>query len=926
MTLTAEQNGNDGEKGNISFDDVVREELGVGHNRQPVGLAFSGGGIRSATFHLGLIQGLARSGVLDKFDYLSTVSGGGYIGAWLVSWAKRSGGIANVQHELKSHANPVTEPAPVAWLRRYSNYLTPRKGLLSLDTLTGVTYHVRNVFLSTLTIALFSFGLASLFSVVVNWFASSNVRACLSILGPLGGGFAAMLMWYCLPLVSGEQRTPMARVHNVVVRHWQVIAIAVLFVLSVFCWSLSGGYLPDTEVQPEFTFYRSEGRVFGFGYLLFSLAGMLLAKGRSLLEIRRSGGHSRFTGVKLRRLIIPLVLTSFVFGLYGGIFANLGIIEFANTSWYRIWLSAGIVAPISCFVVGLIISIHLGMAGRALASEAHFWISRASGVMVQLALGLCILPVAFLVVPPFFDWLQATAYVSGFGAIYLVVARWLASSTQTGKAGGEVKRWTARIPELVVQAAPYILTAVLVGLTATAVRNVYFPHDLALDNSSLFSDPRNHTCKEQAVLSAAHPVEADSDNTLRGAPEKIVRCIPTYGAEFVINLLGLEMLDRHKAFWGGMLALLVSLLLSVKIDANLFSLHTYYRNRLTNAYLAASTKRDRRNFDTGINPEDSLFLEELDQGKPYLLINTTLNLCGEKNDLSWQDRKAMSFVFSQKYCGFDLMAEDGSMHANYMPTKEFASDTGEAIKLNLPMTISGAAASPLAGYHTKPGISIMLALLGARLGWWFPNPAISKLWNRGMQKAPLLPTFFNEMFGQANIESKKVYLSDGGHFENLGIYELVKRRCALIVSGDSSADPEFRFDDLANAIHKIRVDFGIEIEINPADIRPAAKASGDDAAVRFSAKSFVVGKIRYCESRLERFRDLPDGVLIYVKSSLPQGIETDARDVWYYAASHSDFPHEPTSDQWFSEEQFEAYRKLGSVIGLQVAKETRFPA
>ncbi len=926
MTQTAEKNGNDGEEGNISFDDVVKEELGAGHDRQPVGLAFSGGGIRSATFHLGLIQGLAKSGVLSKFDYLSTVSGGGYIGAWLASWAKRAGDINEVQEELKAQAGPVTEPAPVAWLRRYSNYLTPRKGPLSLDTLTGVTYHMRNVFLSTLTIALFVFGLASLFSVVINWFASSNVRACLSILGPLSGGVAAMWMWYCLPLVSGEQRTPKTRVHHVVVGHWQVRSVAALSVLSVFCWSLSGGYLPDTEVQPEFTFYRSEGWVFAVGYLLFSLAGMLMAKGRSLLEIRRSGGNSRSPGVKLRGLIIPLVLTSVVFGLYGGIFANLGIVEFANISWSRIWLSAGVVAPISCLVVSWIISIHLGMAGRALASEAYFWISRASGVMVQLVLGLCILPVAFLVAPPAFDLLQATAYVSGFGAIYLVVARWLASSSRIGKANSEANGWTARIPELTVQAAPYILTAVLVGLMATAVRNVYFPHDVQLDNSTMFSAPYYHTCKEQTVLSTSHPVAADSNNTITGAPEQIVRCAPTYLAEFVINLFGLEMLDSHKAFLWGMLALLVSLLLSVKIDANLFSLHTYYRNRLTNAYLAASAKRDRRNPDTGINPEDSLFLEELDQGKPYLLINTTLNLCGKTNDLSWQDRKATSFVFSPKYCGFDLMAEDGSARAHYMPTKEFASHTREKIKLNLPMTISGASASPLAGYHTKPGISIMLALLGARLGWWFPNPAMSKLWNKGMQKAPLLPTFFNEMLGQANIERKQVYLSDGGHFENLGIYELVKRRCALIVSGDSSADPEFRFDDLANAIHKIRVDFGIEIEINPSDIRPAAKASGDNAAARFSAKSFVVGKIRYCDSRLARFQNLPDGVLVYVKTSLPQCIETDALDVLYYASSHNDFPHEPTSDQWFDEEQFEAYRKLGNLIGLQVANETRFPA
>src|SRR3954471_17764516 len=63
-------------------------------------LCFSGGGIRSATFCLGVLQGLARLKTLDKFDYLSTVSGGGYIGSWLSCWMQRESGLGAVQKAL----------------------------------------------------------------------------------------------------------------------------------------------------------------------------------------------------------------------------------------------------------------------------------------------------------------------------------------------------------------------------------------------------------------------------------------------------------------------------------------------------------------------------------------------------------------------------------------------------------------------------------------------------------------------------------------------------------------------------------------------------------------------------------------------------------------------------------------------------------
>src|SRR5213082_1758714 len=95
-------------------------------------LCISGGGIRSATFGLGVLQGLARCGLLGKFHYLSTVSGGGYIGSWLSAWIHRAkGGLASVAAQLalpSETARPNPEPVEIQNLRSYSNYLTPRLG------------------------------------------------------------------------------------------------------------------------------------------------------------------------------------------------------------------------------------------------------------------------------------------------------------------------------------------------------------------------------------------------------------------------------------------------------------------------------------------------------------------------------------------------------------------------------------------------------------------------------------------------------------------------------------------------------------------------------------------------------------------------------------------------------------------------------
>jgi hypothetical protein len=166
-----------------------------------------------------------------------------------------------------------------------------------------------------------------------------------------------------------------------------------------------------------------------------------------------------------------------------------------------------------------------------------------------------------------------------------------------------------------------------------------------------------------------------------------------------------------------------------------------------------------------------------------------------------------------------------------------------------------------------------------------------------------------EVFGMLDSSSSFLNISDGGHFENLGVYELVRRRCRIVVAVDAGCDPDYQFEDLANAIRRCWTDFGTRIDINLSAMRPKVDPNDtSDDAPRRSEMHFAIGEIDYPNAP-------QPGVLIYIKASL-SGDESS--DVLEYADRHPSFPHESTADQFFNENQFESYRELGRHIGLKV--------
>jgi hypothetical protein len=385
--------------------------------------------------------------------------------------------------------------------------------------------------------------------------------------------------------------------------------------------------------------------------------------------------------------------------------------------------------------------------------------------------------------------------------------------------------------------------------------------------------------------------------------------------------------------WGSMLkavAALIAIVLAADflVNVNRFSLHATYRNRLIRAFLGgphsfpvnANPPRKADGF-TDFDPGDNLRMRDLWDGpvadgdwRPFHVINAALNLAATTN-LAWQQRKAESFVITPQFCGCATLG--------YRDTGEYGDPGNNGISVGTAMAISGAAVSPNMGYHSSPSIAFLLTLLNVRLGWWLGNPGrgggqngrpaafVKRMITRNGAKQALAPyrqdapwlsllPLLTELFGLTGADSRYVYLSDGGHFENLGIYEMVRRRCRWIILSDADADPDRGFADLGNAVRKIWIDLGVRITFEESDL---LRASGDTSAI--DVPYCALGTIEYLNDEDGRVT----GKILYIKPVV-RGTEP-AADVIAYVRAHKDFPHQSTAEQWFDEPQLESYRVLG---------------
>ena len=325
-----------------------------------------------------------------------------------------------------------------------------------------------------------------------------------------------------------------------------------------------------------------------------------------------------------------------------------------------------------------------------------------------------------------------------------------------------------------------------------------------------------------------------------------------------------------------------------------------YRSTTSGVYVSPGLLKSIVGTDTTTYSDIGAAVGAFDENRyvgPYLLINAALNIV-HVNNLAWQERKAESFVFTPLYCGSASTGFQPLHHQDDEMMRE-AQVQGHRDNLTLgkAVTISGAAASPNMGYHSSPAVTALMTVFNARLGCWMRNPMSVGLgawvlkhalpyWNcftslRRFVWAPHGPKtgllyLGAELLGFTGSQSGFVYLSDGGHFENLGIYELVRRRCRFIIASDAGADPHYQFEDLAGMIRKCRIDFGVRIEIDVARLRPEGRtafAPGTAPLASSATMTWIAGTA--------------PGILVYIKASL-SGDEPS--DVQNYATAHPTFP------------------------------------
>ncbi len=957
----------DSHQGDISADEAHRREAFYRwlNSLHRAALCCSGGGIRSATFCLGVIQALAshdvaydpddaaaaepkllphaqsenehaaqkvapKNSLLGRFHYLSTVSGGGYVGSWLSSWRMHDNFDAIIGNLTGRPKGADVEPPEISWLRAYSNYLTPRIGIGSADTWAAVAIVVRNLLL--------------------NWLIIIPVVCC---------AILALKMIAAVAVVAAHNdhdAWPMCT----------ILALGILFLIAAQAFTTrqrpprrprtenapASTNLPDDEVKcilcrrtslPEdccFYFHRNtpDRRVWPHRATIddkcFVVRDLIWAA-LSAIAVTIFFASHYFSALLTRlpdgvilgltaKFELPLLTAAAGFVIYAiGWIA--GRTKFDRGDWL-LWAASGLIYgalvglgaflfnllnPASCpgvtsrCLAPLLVAIIFGVpwvllsqlvadtifgglvSYEPMSDSDREWLGRAAGWLAAFAIGWAIL--AFLV---FAGGYYIEDAVNAFhktiiaaGGIAGIVTALLGKSalTPATSSSGDQNSWTALACNVALAIAGPIFAAVLIIVLSVVMDK------LLLGNSLI------------ALLLKVPP--------------------PIWSIVIWLAV-------------GGGIAWAIARIASRSFNINRFSLHALYRNRLIRAYLGASRQERHPDNFTGLDDKDNVRMHELWPPKRggsvhsnslFHVVNIALNVVSTKR-LAWQERKAESFTATPFHCGnADLGFRRSKWYCDGPPNAEAAHDPKRhfGIALGTAMAISGAAVSSNMGYHSSPSLSLLLTLFNVRLGWWLGNPGEAgnkeDAFRREGPRLAAKPLFY-EAFGQTTDTSAYVYLSDGGHFENLGLYEMVRRRCRFIVVIDAGCDPDFAFDDLGNAVRKIYIDLGVRIEFAELDkLRNRPSDAEIEAAGAEGIPYCAIGIVRYLEAdgNPGGGARIGDGYILYIK---PAFHGSEAAGILAYAKANKEFPHEPTADQWFTESQFESYRSLGFEIATDILR------
>lgn len=812
-----------------------RAEQGRAEGEELAGLAISGGGIRSASFALGVIQALDRLKLLGRFDYLSTVSGGGYTGSCLTAHLVKGNGRFPFGHEVGEEESP-----SFRHLRDKASYLTPRSMLAAIRMPALVLWGMAVNFLALLPVLL-----------VLAWFTALLSEG---FLGPAlhsdtmaipveperacgGNATGDCRIGLRIPLelgwVAKDERIPNLALTDIPAGVRILRGIEAVPVWTVRGWAdfYATGAIQDVALDGDLMLAIPRGMVGDF-----SLQATVWPKGYSLGENPHTKLHT-VTGRLLFYALIPFLFAGVLYLVFAGL-ARFGIVPILGNRRWQV----------------------RDLASRYILALGFL----TSSVLVAAALQ----PLAVYYFDAMAETLAAPSPVGDAGKLSAIV-----TALGTLLASPFLQGLLDRKPTL----AAKIALAVVGVLGPLALWLIY------LNATRWALAPEN-------------------------VPD-LVKAIWT-GIAAPLGLAEVKL-----GVWPYLIvAAMLSWLMGRLFDANHTSLHRFYRDRLSLAFLFHADAKG------GIHHDDDLTLGEAAASKgPYHLVNAAVNLqaSGTNNP---RGRNAEPFLFSPRFVG---CPSTGYVETQFMERED------PHINLGTAMAISGAAFAPNMGNQTRPLLTFLLSLLNVRLGYWLPNPdrvrreAAKPAWRRRLEGAlgwlpggklvrghPGMIYLVREMLGNLDEKSKFINVSDGGHIENLGLYELLRRRCPVILAIDGEQDGGFAFEGLANAVRLARIDFGTLIDIDVSRIRQGSKSAEPGPCWNrneLNGTHFAVGTIDYGRGK--------DGLLLYVKASLTG--EEDVH-VQQYRCKNPDFPHQTTMDQFFDEAQFEAYRALGYHIGNAV--------
>ena len=1003
--------------------------------RRAVGLCLSGGGIRSATFNLGILQGLSQHRRLSNFTYLSSVSGGGYIHQFLATWIhnrkhspitvsrseifQSTGGSCSALEDVQDFLHPVPNMPvasgtavqrpfgsstyatvtcePIRWLRRYTNYLAPRKGLIGLDTWTIIAVWLRNTILNfVVVLSAFVFLLLLPHIPITRWIIAHNstpsphhVLDAIVAIGTLlflvvpGARFRVWLHDCGKP---SESNPVYARIFRLILL---LFVAAVIAAPAVYRSSIPGEFSyfnnPQPSVNPVFAKASEEPShlhyTAHFEDTTSPSANTLKidADTHAQEPVSRLRTHwqlrpASFLPQPLKASsFLPSSLptwftrqTSFPFTRIAFVLGNACILLLLGLAAERI----SIVGRISLFLLGIAFAWLLLFGVRMLFFVAAF----APRPELISSLGVVILPPLLFGIP--FITLEL-----GIGLIgdrmrdehREWIARLRAASFLTGAAWLLLTSFSLFGPELFNKIADM-----------TIAKYAVWSSWLATTVGGVLAGRSSHTTGK-----AAETDESES----KGIPwlEILAALAPPV---FIAGLLVLiakltnwsiasvptpyiEPARFHVVCISGAVFFAVFYIFGRRVDINDFSMHPFYRDRLARCYAGASNPQRFPNRFTGFDPKDrELSMTSLlpsswrtldgmtnpgttgDYDGPFPIICTSINLTtGE--DLAYQERKASSFTFTPLFSGFNVgwtAGRDKQIQFNgFVPTSEYVYTDQGGISLATAVAISGAAASPNMGYHTNPAIAFLMTVFNVRLGWWLRNTRRRSICAADSAKLPSAPRFgplrlFDELAGRANDTASFIYLTDGGHFDNMGLYELIRRRCRTIVVCDGESDRHLTFEGIGMAIRKARLDFGVEVvldgldpthpksEQTPPPVTPPAPTTFNiSAEVSQTNPAGITGEITGSQpppanhpNGLNSFKDYPansthavfgtvvypedpsnPGHILYIKASLTGD---EPADLLNFRRQHPSFPDDTTLNQFFTESQFESYRRLGQHI------------